>query len=358
MSDINGNRQRFREVEEEEEAFLMGQLAQCKGDHFNMLGRKKEARGEYLAAIAYYDRVLPDSPDFIEAHKCKESTIKNIGEPESPDNTTNYSSEAVLPNHIPNDVVQPQGEKQHWEKRRMNFNTWAFSFVFTTVVMLVATAINETIIPEFNALSSGDQFDDILSPPISFSPIAINRDLPGFNKKAYFVPPPSDLRKYSQGNYLKLIGLSSNLLNQRDPRDILESAPPEISLSGVRFQKREILIGRNMYTSVFDVELYKNDERRIIFSLDGTQQAALLQFGLEYPSSRSICNGDYRVEIIADKELLWVSKCEPGQENEIFSVPLSIAGKETLTINITSHWEDDLENQDVLVFTQALILKN
>ena len=75
MSEVNGNREIIHTVEKK--LFLMGQLAQSKGDYFTLLGRDKEARGEYLAAIDAYDQVLPDSPNFTEAHKCKETILKN-----------------------------------------------------------------------------------------------------------------------------------------------------------------------------------------------------------------------------------------------------------------------------------------
>ena len=63
---------------EEEEAFLMGQMAQSTGDYFALLGRDDEAKGEYLAAITAYDQVLPNCLDFAEAQHNKEIARKII----------------------------------------------------------------------------------------------------------------------------------------------------------------------------------------------------------------------------------------------------------------------------------------
>ncbi|MEG4506111.1 hypothetical protein QUA81_20915 [Microcoleus sp. F6_B4] len=79
MSDITGNQEGIMQAEEEE-AFLMGQMAQSTGDYFALLGRDDEAKGEYLAAIAAYEQVLSDSANFAEANKNKEAILKSIGQ--------------------------------------------------------------------------------------------------------------------------------------------------------------------------------------------------------------------------------------------------------------------------------------
>jgi tetratricopeptide (TPR) repeat protein len=77
MSDITGNQEGIMQSEEEE-AFLMGQMAQSTGDYFALLGRDDEAKGEYLAAIAAYEQVLPNCLDFAEAQHNKEIARKVI----------------------------------------------------------------------------------------------------------------------------------------------------------------------------------------------------------------------------------------------------------------------------------------
>jgi tetratricopeptide (TPR) repeat protein len=78
MSDISGDQERITQAEEDE-AFLMGQMAQSTGDYFALLGRDEEAKGEYLAAISAYDRVLPTSAAFGEAQNNQAIVMKNLG---------------------------------------------------------------------------------------------------------------------------------------------------------------------------------------------------------------------------------------------------------------------------------------
>ncbi len=75
MSEVSRNRERIIYVIAKK-PFLMGKLAQCKGNYFASLGKEEEAEEEYLAAIDAYDRVLPYSPDFSKAQNNKETVRK------------------------------------------------------------------------------------------------------------------------------------------------------------------------------------------------------------------------------------------------------------------------------------------
>ncbi|MEG5060745.1 VWA domain-containing protein [Microcoleus sp. A2-C5] len=79
MSDITGNQEGIMQAEEEE-AFLMGQMAQSTGDYFALLGRDEEAKGEYLAAIAAYNQVISSFSNFAEVQNNRPNLLKNIGD--------------------------------------------------------------------------------------------------------------------------------------------------------------------------------------------------------------------------------------------------------------------------------------
>ncbi|PZU97096.1 MAG: hypothetical protein DCE90_08150 [Pseudanabaena sp.] len=167
--------------------------------------------------------------------------------------------------------------------------------------------------------------------------IVANKDLPGFSEKAYLVTPPSDINKYSQVNDLQ-------------PDALVRSASDD---DKIRFGKAEIVIGGNILSSFFDINEYAN-ESRFVFKLDGTQKAALLQFGLPDLSSGSTSQGAYIVKISSDGQPLWAGECKRSQGNQIFSVPLDISGKKSLTIEVTSN----RKNESRLFFTKASVLKN
>jgi hypothetical protein len=167
--------------------------------------------------------------------------------------------------------------------------------------------------------------------------IVANKDLPGFNEKSYLVTPPSDITKYSQVNDLQ-------------PDALVRSASDS---DKIQFGQAEIVIGGRIYSSFFNVNEYAN-ESRFVFKLDGTQKAALLQFGLPDLSAGSTSEGVYIVKILSDGQPLWAAECKRSQGNQIFSVPLDVAGKRNLTIEVTSN----RKNESRLFFTKATILKN
>lgn len=166
--------------------------------------------------------------------------------------------------------------------------------------------------------------------------IVANRDLPGFDEKSYLSSPPPDLSKYSQ-------------INDFQPDSLIQSAS---DTGKIQFEKKEIVILGKSYISFFDVNWYAN-ESRFVFKLDGTQKAALLQFGLPDLPAGSTTNGLYTVKISADGKPLWAGECRRSQGNQIISVPLDVAGKKTLTLEVTSNGK----NESALFFTEARILK-
>ena len=166
--------------------------------------------------------------------------------------------------------------------------------------------------------------------------IVSNRDLPGFDEKSYLSTPPPDLSKYSQ-------------VSDFQPDSLIQSAS---DTGKIQFEKKEIVILGKSYPSFFNVGYYAN-ESRFVFKLDGAQNAALLQFGLPDLPAGSTTNGLYTVKISADGKPLWAGECRRSQGNQIISVPLDVAGKKTLTIEVTSNGK----NESNLFFTEARILK-
>jgi hypothetical protein len=166
--------------------------------------------------------------------------------------------------------------------------------------------------------------------------IVANRDLPGFDEKSYLSAPPPDLSKYSQ-------------ISDFQPDSLIQSAS---DTGKIQFQKKEIVILGKSYISFFDVS-WNSNESRFVFKLDGTQKAALLQFGLPDLPSGSTTNGLYTVKISADGKPLWAGECRRSQGNQIISVPLDVVGKKTLTLEVTSNGK----NESDLFFTEARILK-
>jgi hypothetical protein len=166
--------------------------------------------------------------------------------------------------------------------------------------------------------------------------ISSNRELPGFDEKSYISQPPSDLSKYSEDSDFQ-------------PDSLIQSAS---DTGKIQFEKKDIVILGKPYKSFFAVNWNAN-ESRFIFKLDGTHKAALLQFGLPDLSSGSTTNGVYTVKILADGKLIWASECRRSQGNQIISVPLDIAGKSALSIEVTSNGK----NETSLFFTQARVFK-
>lgn len=166
--------------------------------------------------------------------------------------------------------------------------------------------------------------------------IVSNRDLPGFDEKSYLSTPPPDLSKYSQ-------------ISDFQPDSLIQSAS---DTGKIQFEKKEIVVLGKSYTSFFGINYYAN-ESRFVFKLDGSQKAALLQFGLPDLPAGSTTNGLYTVKISADGKPLWAGECRRSQGNQIISVPLDVAGKKTLTLEVTSNGK----NESGLFFTEARILK-
>jgi hypothetical protein len=163
-----------------------------------------------------------------------------------------------------------------------------------------------------------------------------NRDLPGFDEKFYLSTPPTDISKYAQASDFQ-------------PDSLIQSAS---DIEKIQFNKKEIVILGKSYVSFFDINWYTK-ESRFVFKLDGTQKAAFLQFGLPDLPTGSTTTGSYTVKISADGRPLWAGECRRSQGNQITSVPLDVAGKKTLTIEVTSN----NKNESDLYFTEARILK-
>lgn len=167
--------------------------------------------------------------------------------------------------------------------------------------------------------------------------IVASQDLPGFDEEAYVAPPPSDLRKYSQ-------------VSDFQPDALIQSAS---DTDNITFEKNEIVIKGKTYTSFFHIN-WDAYESRFVFKLDGTQKAVLLQFGVGDLRAGSTSEGVYTVKISSDGQLLWASECKRSQGNQIFSVPLDVADKRNLTIEVSGNGKNDT----ALFFTQARIFKN
>lgn len=166
--------------------------------------------------------------------------------------------------------------------------------------------------------------------------IVSNRDLPGYSDKGYSAPPP-DLSKYSQASTSSF--QQDNLLR-------------ESSDNRIDFGKKEIVILGKQYTSSFDISTYANASR-FVFQLDGTQKAALIQFGLPDLKSGHGSTGAYIVKIYGDNSVLWTGECKRSQNSQIISASLSIPNVKLLTIEVTSNGQNDSN----LFFTSTQLLK-
>lgn len=165
--------------------------------------------------------------------------------------------------------------------------------------------------------------------------IVSNRDLPGFSEKGYSAPPP-DLSKYSQASNFQLDKLVSG----------------SSDTGRIDFGKKEIVILGKQYTSSFDVR-YDANSSRFVFQLDGTQKAALIQFGLPDLKSGNGSTGAYTVKIYGDGKLLWTGECQRSRDSQIISTSLSIPEVKLLTIEVTSNGQNDSN----IFFTSAQLLK-
>ncbi len=166
--------------------------------------------------------------------------------------------------------------------------------------------------------------------------IISNRELPGFSEKGYSAPPP-DLSKYSQASNFQLDKLVSG----------------SSDTGRIDFGKKGIIILGKQYTSAFDVRWDANASR-FVFQLDGTQKAALIQFGLPDPrSGGGSTTGAYTVKIYGDGKEVWTGECQRGRNSQIISTSLSIPEVKLLTIEVTSNGQNDSN----LFFTSAQLLK-
>lgn len=167
--------------------------------------------------------------------------------------------------------------------------------------------------------------------------ITSNRELPGFDEESGYIAPPSDLSKYTKASDLQ-------------PDSLMQEAS---DLRHIEFEKNDIVILGKVHPSFFHVSTYAK-ESRFVFRLDGTQNAALLQFGLPDPRSTNTTSGAYTVKISADGQLLWGGECKRSQGHQIISVPLDIPRAQTLTIEVTSNEQ----NESRLYFTEARLFRN
>ena len=163
-----------------------------------------------------------------------------------------------------------------------------------------------------------------------------NRDLPGFDGKSGFLAPPSDLSQYTKSSDFQ-------------PDAFVRQAS---DVNNIRFDKEKVIISGKAYTSFFDVSPYAN-ESRFVFELDGSQKAALLQFGLPDLASGSTSSGAYIVKVFADGQALWAGECKRSQGRQIISVPINIPQAKTLTIEVSSNGRNDSR----LYFTEARLFK-
>jgi transposase len=187
-----------------------------------------------------------------------------------------------------------------------------------------------------NSFNRGDNSPSVVG---NYNNVTIisNRDLPGYDAKSGFLAPPSDLSQYTKSSDLQ-------------PDAFVRQAS---DVNNIRFDKQKVIILGKAYTSFFDVSPYAN-ESRFVFELDGSQKAALLQFGLPDLASGSTSSGAYIVKIFADGQALWAGECKRSQGRQIISVPISIPGAKTLTIEVSSNGQDDSR----LYFTEARLFKN
>jgi hypothetical protein len=165
--------------------------------------------------------------------------------------------------------------------------------------------------------------------------IVSNRELPGYSEKGYSTPPP-DLSRYSQASNFQLDKLVSGASDT----------------GSIDFGKKEIVILGKQYTSSFDVWRRVNASR-FVFQLDGTQKAALIQFGLPDLKSGNDSTGAYTVKIYGDDKLLWAGECQRSRDSQIISTSLSIPEVKLLTIEVSSNGQNDSN----LFFTSAQLLR-
>ncbi len=184
------------------------------------------------------------------------------------------------------------------------------------------------------------------SPEISgnYNTITIisNRDLPGFSGQGYSTPPP-ELGNYSQGSNFQL-------------NELLQ----ESSAKNINFAKKGIIILGKQYTSSFEIGFrpnYGSDQtysNRFVFQLDGSQKAAIIQFGIPDLTFENNSPGAYSVKIYSDgNKLLWAGECQRSKDSQIVSISLSIPDAKLLTIQVSSNGQNDTN----LFFTRAQILK-
>ena len=168
--------------------------------------------------------------------------------------------------------------------------------------------------------------------------IITNQELPGFDKAQGYTDTstPPDLSRYDQGNDLKQDSLI------RDASDYRK----------IDFEEEIVSIAREIRKSYFRIDA-DVDASNFIFQLEGSQKAALFQFGLADLISGTNTSTVYTIKFFADGELLWAGECRRSQDSQIISVPLEIPGVRTLVIEVTNNSSPI----DDLYFTQALLLR-
>ena len=174
-----------------------------------------------------------------------------------------------------------------------------------------------------SSVSNDSYADGVNSPLITGDNNVVNisnQELPGFDaEKGYTLSPP-DLARYSKASDLQP---DSFLRDSSDHRMI-------------DFERNEVTIGGKIYTSYFLVSPYA-EASRFVFRLEGSQEAALFQFGLPDLVSGNETSDTYTVRILVDGELLWAGECKRSQGSQLVSVPLDMPGAESLVIEVTSN---------------------
>jgi hypothetical protein len=166
-----------------------------------------------------------------------------------------------------------------------------------------------------------------------------NQDLPGFvGSRGYSGgSEPPDLSRYDEGSDLKQDAFIRNASDS----------------SNIVFEEESVSIEREIRTSYFRID-DDVDSSSFVFKLEGSQKAALFQFGLADLTSGTNTSAVYTVKFFADGELLWAGECRRSQDSQLISVPLEIPGAETLVIEVTN----ESFSGDQLYFTQALLLRD
>jgi hypothetical protein len=166
-----------------------------------------------------------------------------------------------------------------------------------------------------------------------------NQDLPGFvGSRGYSGgSEPPDLSKYTEGSDLKQDAFIRNASDY----------------SNIYFEEDSVSIEREIRTSYFRID-DDVDSSNFVFKLEGSQKAALFQFGLADLTSGTNTSTVYTVKFFADGELLWAGECRRSQDSQLISVPLDIPGAETLVIEVTN----ESPSRDQLYFTKALLLRD